>query len=132
VRDLLLGSLLRDNRVRKFRDCAAELPPWAPSLPKGWPDKFTQQGQQLVMLGLSQQQLLSKLRRSINLSEDEDQATKMLDAMEDCMPIGALFEHRNKFDHGRHCGYSKMCPWCHARNVDRIYRRLMEGPCSEA
>ena len=35
-------------------------------------------------------------------------------------------------NYGRPCGYSKLCPWCHARNVERIYRRLVAGPCSAA
>ena len=130
-RDLLLGSLLRDDRTRKFRDYAAELPVWAPSLPKGWPKEFIQQGQQLIMLGVSQQQFLSKLRRSIELAENRDQAERMLNAVRDCMPRGALFDRRDEHDRGRPCGYSKLCLWCHARNVERIYRRLMEGPCSK-
>ena len=131
-RDLLFGSLLRDVRTRKFRDYAPRLPAWAPSLPKGWPKEFIQQGQQLIMLGLSQQTFLSKLRRSIEHSENEDRATRMLDAMEECVPIGALFDRRDEGDHTRHCGYSKVCPWCHTRNVERIYRRLVAGPCSVA
>ena len=131
-RDLLLGSLLRDDRVRKFRDYAAQLPAWAPSLPNGWAKEFIQQGQQLIMLGVSQQQFLSRLRQSVELVDDRDQAENMLGAMEDCMPRGALFDRRDQKDCGRPCGYSKLCPWCHARNVERIYGRLVAGPCSAA
>jgi len=131
-RDLLLGSLLRDHRTRLSRHYSHDLPDWAPTLPKGWPCEFRLQGQQLIVLGSMQERLLDRLRNSIALADDEEQAVKMLDAMEDCMPIGALFERRDTNDSGRHCGYSKLCPWCHARSVENLYRRLVEGRCAAA
>jgi hypothetical protein len=100
-------------------------------LPAGWPKEFWRQGQQLTVLGSMQQHFLDRLRASIPL-DDDGQANRMLDAMEDCMPLGALFEGRDEDDRGQHCGYSKLCPWCHARSVGRIYRRLIEGPCAAA
>jgi hypothetical protein len=131
ARDLSLGSLLRDYRTRLFRRYCAGQSNWTVALPAGWPKEFSRQGHQLIVLGSMQQHFLDRLRVSIPL-DDDGQAARMLDAMEDCMPLGALFERRDEDDHRRHCGYSKLCPWCHARSVERIYRRLSEGPCAAA
>ena len=131
VRDLLLGSLLRDRRTRLFRKYCRGDGGWTPTLPSDWPKKFTRQGHSLTVLGSMHQHFLDRLRESIPL-DDDGHAERMLGAMQDCMPMGALVGRRDDNDRGRPCGYSKLCPWCHARNVERIYRRLVAGPCSEA
>ena len=130
VRDLLLGSLLRDARTRLVRKYCRGDAGWMPPLPTDWPKKFWRQGCQLTVLGSMHQHFLDMLRDSIPFHEG-GQAEKMLNAVQDCIPMGALFDRRDENDRGRPCGYSKLCPWCHARNVERIYRRLMAGPCSK-
>jgi hypothetical protein len=115
-----------------FRRYCLHFPGWATTLPDNWPREFRRQAEQLTVLGSMQQHFLHRLRTSIDLSADTEQAPRMLDAMENCMPRGALFARRDENDCGRHCGYSKLCPWCHARSVQQLYRRLTEGPCSAA
>ncbi|MEI8376228.1 MAG: hypothetical protein WCJ35_25690 [Planctomycetota bacterium] len=70
------------------------------------------------------------MRTSVDFSADPEQSSTMLDAMDDCMPRGALFERLNDKDFGRSCGYAKLCPWCHARSVQKLYRKLTAGVCS--
>ena len=56
-------------------------------------------------------------------------AKKCSAAMEACLPRGALFA-RTTPDPGRACGYARLCPWCHARSVQRLYRQLLADPCT--
>lgn len=53
----------------------------------------------------------------------------MLNAMEAYLPRGALFS-RSMPDPGRACGHARLCPWCHARSVERLYRQLLSGACT--
>lgn len=128
-RDLLLASLLRDRRLRMFRRLCLEMPVWAPAVPEGIPTNFQRRAQQLIMLGCMQQYLIEKMRDTIDYAADSCQAEQMLKAMEACPPRGALFARTN-LDTGRACGYAKLCPWCHARSVQRLYRQLLAGPCT--
>jgi hypothetical protein len=127
-RDLLLASLIRDRRLRMFRKQCLEMPAWAPAVPETIPAKFQYQAQQLIMLGSHQQHLIERMRDTIHLAVDRCQGEQMLAAMEACLPRGALFA-RKVPDPGHACGYAKLCPWCHARSVQRLYRHLIAGPC---
>jgi len=129
-RDLLLASSLRDFRTRLFRRYCHQPPQWVPELPRDWPKQFWRQANQLSILGLMQQELLCRMRTSVDFSADPEQSSTMLDAMDDCMPRGALFERLNDKDFGRSCGYAKLCPWCHARSAQKLYRKLTAGVCS--
>ena len=127
-RDLLLASLLRDRRLPMFRKQCLKLPEWAPAVPENIPATFRGRAQQLIMLGSTQQHLIEKMRGSIDLAADRSKGQEMLDAMEACPPRGALFS-RGTLDKARPCGHARLCPWCHARSVERLYRQLLAGPC---
>ena len=128
-RDLLLASLLRDRRLPMFRKQCLKLPEWAPAVPENIPATFRGRAQQLIMLGSTQQHLIEKMRGSIDLAADRSTGQEMLDAMEACPPRGALFS-RGTLDKARPCGHARLCPWCHARSVERLYRQLLAGPCT--
>ena len=128
-RDLLLASLLRDRRLRMFRKQCLAMPAWAPALPENIPENFQHRAQELIMLGSHQQYLIEKMRDTIYLAADRCQGEKMLNAMEACVPRGAFFA-RTTLDSGHACGYARLCPWCHARSVQRLYRQLLAGPCT--
>ena len=128
-RDLLLASLLRDRRLRMFRKQCLTLPDWAPDVPACIPANFQSRAQQLVMLGSHQQYLIEKMRDSIELATDPCKGEQMLAAIESCLPRGALFS-RSMPNPGHACGYARLCPWCHARSVQRLYRKLLAGPCT--
>jgi hypothetical protein len=127
-RDLLLASLLRDRRLRMFRKQCLTLPAWAPAVAEHIPAHFQNRAQALIMLGCSHQLLIEKMRANIDLAGDPDRAEQMLKAMEACPPRGALFS-RTDLDTAHPCGYARLCPWCHARSVQRLYGRLLAGPC---
>ena len=129
-RDLLLGSLLRDHRLPMFRTQCHELPSWAPQVPERWPRKTLRQAQQLIMLGAHQQSFIAELRNRVSQSLDPEKVSKMLDVMDACLPRGALFSRKDATDPRRHCGYARLCPWCHARSVQGLYHRLLAGPCA--
>jgi hypothetical protein len=128
-RDLLLASLLRDRRLRMFRKQCLQMPAWAQAVPESVPANYHGRAQQLIMLGSMQQNMIEKMRDTIRLAPDREQGEKMLNAMEACLPRGALFT-RTMPDPGRTCGYARLCPWCHARSVERLYRQLLDGPCT--
>jgi hypothetical protein len=128
-RDLLLASLLREYRLPMFRKQCLELPAWAPAVPEGIPARFQHQAQELIMLGSTHQYLIERMRASLDLAADQDKAEQMLKAMEACPPRGALFP-RTTLDTARPCGYARLCPWCHARSVQRLYGQLRAGPCT--
>ena len=128
-RDLLLASLLRDRRLRMFRRQCLKLPAWAPVVPASVAKAFQLRAQQLIMLGSHQQYLIEKMRDTLDLAADPRQGKQMLAAMEACLPRGALFA-RSMPDPGYACGYARLCPWCHARSVQRLYRRLLAGACT--
>ena len=122
-RDLLLASLLRDRRLRMFRKQCWTLPAWAPAVPENIPANFQHRAQALIVLGCTHQHLIEKMRATIDLAADPDKAEQMLKAMETCPPRGALFS-RTDLDTAHPCGYARLCPWCHARSVQRLYGRL--------
>ena len=128
-RDLLLASLLRDKRLPMFREQCFNLPAWAPAVPDCIPATFRHQGQQLIMLGSTHQHFIEKMRVSIHLAADPCKAEQMLKAMEACPPRGALFA-RTPLDTAHPCGHARLCPWCHARSVQRLYGQLLAGPCT--
>lgn len=127
-RDLLLASLLRDRRLRMFRKQTLALPDWAPAVPAGIPAEFQTQARQLIVLGSNQQYLIEKMRDTLDLAADPTRGEQMLAAMESCVPRGALFT-KTPMDWGHACLHAKLCPWCHARSVQRLYRQLLAGPC---
>ena len=127
-RDLLLASLLRDRRLRMFRKQCLTLPAWAPAVPENIPANFQHRAQALIMLGCTHQHLIERMRASIDLAADPCKAEQILKAMEACPPRGALFS-RTDLDTAHPCGYARLCPWCHARSVQRLYGRLLAGPC---
>lgn len=90
---------------------------------------FESRAQQLIMLGCVQEHLIERMRGSIDLATDRSKGEQMLEAMEGCPPRGALFSRLTP-DLGRPCGYARLCPWCHARAVQRLYRQLVDSPCS--
>lgn len=128
-RDLLLASLLRDHRLRMFRKQCLKLPAWASAIPESVPTNYHRRAQQLIILGSMQQCLIEKMRDTIHVAADRNEGDRMLNAMEACLPRGALFT-RTMADPGRACGRGRLCPWCHARSVQRLYRQLIEGPCT--
>lgn len=128
-RDLLLASLLRDRRLRMFREQCFNLPAWAPAVPECIPARFQHQAQQLIMLGSTHQYLIERMRASIHLAADRDKGERMLKAMQACPPRGALFA-RTPLDTAHPCGHARLCPWCHARSVQRLYKQLLAGPCT--
>ena len=128
-RDLLLASLLRDRRLRMFRKQCLHMPDWAPAVPESVPANYHGRAQQLIILGSMQQNMIEKMHDTIRLAPDGQQGEKMLRAMEACLPRGALFT-RTMADPGRACGHARLCPWCHARSVQRLYHQLLDGPCT--
>ena len=128
-RDLLLASLLRDKRLPMFREQCFKLPAWAPAVPECIPATFQHQAQQLTMLGSTHQYLIERMHASIHLAADRDKAEQMLKAMEACPPRGALFA-RTPLDTAHPCGHARLCPWCHARSVQRLYDQLQARPCT--
>jgi hypothetical protein len=112
-----------------FRKLCLNMPDWAPAVPQSIPAEFRHQAQQLIMLGSMQQCMIQRMRQTIDLAENPCQGEQMLKAMEACMPRGALFS-RTMLDRGRACGYARLCPWCHARSEERLYRQLLDGPCA--
>ncbi len=128
-RDLLLASLLRDKRLPMFREQCFNLPAWAPAVPECIPATFQHQAQQLIMLGSTHQLFIERMRASIHLAADPCKAEQMLTAMEACPPRGALFS-RTELDNAHPCGHARLCPWCHARSVQRLYGQLLAGPCT--
>ncbi len=129
ARDLLLASLIRDRRLRMFRKQCLTPPEWAPAVPANIPANFRNRAQQLIMLGCNHQHLIEKMRASIDLAADPCHAERMLKAIEACPPRGALFT-RPRLDNARPCGHARLCPWCHARSVERFYEHLLAGPCT--
>lgn len=128
-RDLLLASLLRNRRFRIFRKQCRETPVWAPAVPACIQGNFQHRARQLIVLGSHHQHLIERMRDTIHLAAAPCQGEKMLAAMEACVPRGALFA-RTLPDPGHVCGYARLCPWCHARSVQRLYRQLLAGPCA--
>jgi len=131
-RDLLLASLMRDPRLPMYRRMCWKPPDWAPGVPATVPPKLHRQGQQLQMLRSFHENLLRRMREELHLAEQQAQATKLLDAAEQCPPRGGLFEREFQPGTARPCGYSRLCPWCHARRIQQLYRRLRKGPCAPA
>ena len=127
-RDLLLASLLRDRRLPMFRKQCLNLPAWVAAMPEDIPATFQHRAQQLVMLGSTHQHFIEQMRASIDLADDRSKGEQMLKAMEACPPRGALFAH-GTLDSGRPCRNARLCPWCHARSVQRLYGLLQAGPC---
>jgi hypothetical protein len=128
-RDLLLASLLRDKRLPMFREQCFNLPAWAPAVPECIPATFQHQAQQLTVLGSTHQHFIERMRASIHLAADPGKAEQMLKAMEACPPRGALFA-RTPLDTAHPCGHARLCPWCHARSVQRLYDQLQAGSCT--
>ena len=126
-RDLLLGSLLRDSRLRMFRKQCWKPPAWAPQIPPTVPAKLRPQAQQLGILFSHQQHWIKKLRSTV---EAEGGDIRFLDRLADCAPQGAQFERRDSADLMQPCNYARSCPWCHARSVEKLYKRLDAGVCS--
>ncbi len=130
VRDLLLASLLRDHRTPLFRKFSIKPLDWMQSVPDTVPAKFRRTAQQLLVLDSMQRSFIGKLRSDWADSLIADGTGQMLDAIADCMPQGGLFERRGPTDTARPCHYSRLCSWCHARKIERLYRFLVGGPCA--
>jgi hypothetical protein len=126
-RDLLLASLLRDPRTPRFRRRALHAQGFDADSWNRIPESARPQARQLAVLAKMQATHLAKLReRSPFLGLDENRILSRLDG---CVPVGAAFDVSAG---GRPCGYPRLCPWCHARSITRLYRTVIHGPLAES
>jgi hypothetical protein len=137
ARDLLFGSLGRDYRARLFHKLRKHPPEWiADAVERAARDGVAVPRQTLVnhllLRQFHERHLAQLIRRSEESWHPPDHA--VINELYACRPVGLLLEWAGDRprEHDYHCGWSRVCPWCHARKVVRLYRRLVAGPCDPA
>jgi RNA polymerase sigma factor (sigma-70 family) len=137
-RDLLFGSLGRDHRARSFRRLCRDPPDWvreAVDLARGAGGLVAPAGtlvRHLVLRSLRERHLAQLLLA--NRGYLRQRHHDLLNALYACRPVGLLLEWAGPADraHDFRCGRARACPWCLARKVVALYRRLRAGPCDPA
>jgi hypothetical protein len=137
ARDLLLGSLWRDNRPRVFHTLSKDPVPWLEDHVRNLPGKLRAQAIQLDVLHYLHRRQLACLSQGDYPNWDlEVDGRGMLAKLAGCWPYGALMTppsrpHENEVRRRRCCGLPWLCPWCYARAAERLYRLLQAGPLQD-
>jgi hypothetical protein len=135
ARDLLLGSLWRDERPRVFHSLAKKPPAWLEDHVAQLPGKHREQATQLAVLHYLHRRQLARLwQRDYQNWEMEIDGQGILKKLWDCWPYGALMARSGQEQNGeqaprrRCCRLAWLCPWCYARHVVRLRELLRDGP----
>lgn len=123
ARDLIVGSLLRDERPaglhQRLRAYARKRPDWLEDAVGHLPGPAQKQAVQLLTVQFFHQRALAKLR------EYEDPGDDVMDRLQRCWPVGALVEWRGAGTRtpADVCRLPRACPWCFARLAQDVYDR---------
>ena len=132
VRDNLIGSMLRDPRAKRLQALWRNPPDWMLESVEHLPPRMHAQSLQLAGLQYLHQLQHSSVAAILDselLLADHDLQNEICAAtgrIRQCPPVGALFEAApgSKAETAKPCKRASLCPWCHARRVADLYRRL--------
>ena len=93
--------------------------------------KLINQARQLAVLASAHSYMLERVSSTLDNLEGAAALEKLLTRMANCVPRGGLFERSSRADLFQRCRCARLCPWCHARSVERLNELLQQGPCSE-
>ncbi len=129
VRDNLFGSLIRDPRAFAFQAMTRKPEDYILGHVSHLPEKHQRQAINLVVLQyLHRRRIAQTLEGLQNGRHPSRQAfSKTLRTVLDCVPVGALVKPKTKTKvplERQICKNAKLCPWCHARQVLRLYEAL--------
>jgi hypothetical protein len=138
-RDLLLGGLFGDHRPVLFRRLVEEPPDWAQELVAPLPGGKSQKQalHHAVLHYLHRQHLIPQQEHSWREGDNtfigSESYRKLMDRLWRCWPYGMEVEWAGSGKRSPRdvCGLSKFCPWCYARSVVRLHKRLGTGPLRE-
>jgi hypothetical protein len=139
TRDLLIGSLLRDHRPKWLKLMLRAQPDWLREQVDHLPDAHREQAMKLICLNLVHHETLGRLLREEQAYVDRDalnvdqapnlQRLRLLERIAGCRPFGARFVASNgEVPEHPACGAARLCPWCYARRVQKLYHILSNGP----
>lgn len=124
-RDLLLGSLMRDERPRAFQWMSKKPLAWMNEMVTHLPVRDQKQALQFLCLHLLHRENLARLLDRFRFS------AQWLRRLWRCRPCGVLTEWVGRADWRTErdiCGLHWLCPWCFCRRATKLYERLNQGP----
>ena len=132
ARDCLFSTLFRDARVPWFHRYVRKPPAWMEELVAQIEDAgLRKQALQHVALHYLHKRHLVRVRRWVQeyIGDDAEELT-YLNRLWRCTPYGVLVSRCDGQRLPFPCGLSRLCPWCHARRVVKLYQCLQTGPMS--
>ena len=137
ARDVMHAAWLRDGRMKLFHDRTREPEPWVEQRVaglSGW--RRSAMIQHTVLDQLHRRQLgqllgdLGPLRPAEVPYVCNGERHGLLMSLNACRPLGAVLRWRGPAPRPVDftCGYSRLCPWCHARKVVALHARLVAAP----
>jgi hypothetical protein len=129
VRDCLFASLFRDKRATWFHRSVKKPQDWMTALVAHLPESDQAQALQYVVLHYLHKCHLARRYPAVYsgvLAGEEERELRSLKRLWHCWPTGVLLSEPE--DDGdrvyRACDLAWLCPWCHARKVLDLHRRL--------
>ncbi len=119
VLDLLFGSLFRDPRAFEFQAQSRQPPEILLAKVNHLRPKQQIHALRVLILNSLQQRLYNQVLATSN----DMRVRKVVKVMSQCPPMGVLVTSHYKDAELRYCK-SRLCPWCHARQVVNRYHRL--------
>lgn len=125
VRGLLHTALLRDARPTWYHKIVQHPPAWMKDMVGHLPDNHRPTA--IRHLGLHYLHLRSLSNLASTLTADSQESTTVKKLIQ-CWPSGVMVEPVNVWEKGRPrtCCLPRLCPWCHARQAQRVHQRLNE------
>jgi hypothetical protein len=141
-RDLLLASLLRDRRNRRFRGLTRYPLPWMEERVAHLDHHHRRSAIQLTALDFLHRTQLGEIWYHYGYESRDGPAdrewlrsglgSETVRSLAACRPYGAEVawagEKVRSCDFT--CGLGHICPWCHGRSVVALYKKLVAGPCA--
>jgi hypothetical protein len=131
ARDLLLGSLWRDERPSVFHELAKKPPAWIEDHVRHLPGSQERQAAQLTALHYLHRRQLARLWLG-DVSSDvigDEEVRPLLGRLWGCWPYGAkMLPPAQSAPQACWCRLAWLCPWCYARRAVGLEGLLREGP----
>lgn len=127
-RDVLFASLIRDPRGARFQRLSREPEDWMVELVKHLEGPSRKQALDLVALQYLHYEHLSRTPAPEDLGDDDGHILEAIRDARKCTPCGARLQRAKGKAKLSTCKRHRICPWCHARMVTRLYDDLNKFP----
>ena len=126
MRDNLFGSLIRDPRAFEFQRLLRRPEPWMEETLSHLAPGKARQALPVVVLDYVHKRLLASLFCPADTGRPFEETIEEFGRLWACPPTGALLEKRTGRGKAKMllCGAKRLCPWCHSREVVRLYEAL--------